>query len=204
MLPRMPVRPRGRFGAVLLALLVCACGASTTPSSLADASPSPSAAGPSGEDGSLPQGCQPIDINAPTGEPIALDGEWVAEEHTSSLPETWWILTLGDCLWGAGAIGGTELFEGPDRGRVQTIRGKIGRDFVVEGEIVEVGTQAPGFNPLPSSAWSPLRLFIEFEDDGTIVLREDRVRGEPGPRCPEPTYSCIPVLVLRPAEETAE
>jgi hypothetical protein len=44
-----------------------------------------------------------------------------------------------------------------------------------------------------------MRLFIEFEDDGEVVLREDRVLGLEGPRCLG-TTSCLPVLVLRRVE----
>jgi hypothetical protein len=140
-------------------------------------------------------------LRDPTGDLITLDGTWVAETHTSSLPETWWISTLGDCLWGAGVVA-DDLFDSPDPGRVQTIRGTIGQDFVVEGEIVRVAT--PHFRSGFERTYSPLRLLIEFDDDGTWVLREDRVLGEPGPRCGEPTVFCIPVLVLRPADEAAD
>jgi hypothetical protein len=196
----MPEEPRNRVILIVLALLVAGCG-TESPAPSGKASVLPSAEASAGLVGDLPPGCEPIAINGPDGQRAELDGTWTAEAHSSSLPETWWIRTRGDCLWGAGAVGRSgdaELFESPDPGRVQIIRGTIGGDFAVEGEIVQVAT--PGFVPGPFRLWSPLRLLIEFEDGGAIVLREDRVLGEPGPRCPEPTNFCIPILVLRPAE----
>jgi hypothetical protein len=204
MLRRMPGRRLGRPVIAVLALLAVGCSTGS-PAASADPSVEPSAGASAGQAGDLPPGCEPIDIRGPSGVRVDLDGTWTAEAHTSSLPETWWIRTQGDCLWGAGAVGRSgdaELFESPDPGRVQIIRGTIGADFVMEGEIVQVGE--PGFVPGAFRLWSPLRLFVEFADDGTIVLREDRVRGDPGPRCPEPTSFCIPILVLRPAGETAD
>jgi hypothetical protein len=199
----MPVRTAARPALVVAILLVAGCS-STNPAASIDPSMSPSAGEPSGGT-ALPAGCEPINLNGPNGERIELDGTWVAETHSSNLPETWLIRTQGDCLWGAGAVGSVEqpdVYDSPDMGRLQTIRGKIGTDFVVDGEIVQVGSER--FAILPTSPYSPLRLLIEFDDDGTIVLREDRMLGDPGPRCVEATLHCIPVLVLRPADAAAD
>jgi hypothetical protein len=142
------------------------------------------------------------ELHGPDGSTVNLDGTWTAETHTSSLPETWWIRTAGDCLWGAGAITGPDLLDNPLAGRVQTLRGKIGQDFVVEGEIVMVAMPQPAVGA--ERFFSPLRLRIQFDDDGTVVLREDREYGVVGPRCGDPSIFCIPVLVLRPADESAD
>jgi hypothetical protein len=190
---------------VLLGLLIIVgCSAGSSGPSIAP-SAVPSAAGSGAEAGVLPPGCEPVNLRGPSGERIVLDGTWRAEEHSSSLPETWWIRTLGDCMWAAGALGSSEdagLFNSGDPGRVQTIRGTIGSDFVVSGEIVRVAT--PDFAVGEQRIYSPLRLQIEFDEDGTVVLREDRVYGESGPRCGDPTIFCIPVLVLRSVDKSAD
>jgi hypothetical protein len=155
------------------------------------------------EAGNLPPGCEPINLRAPGGERLELDGTWKSETHNVTLPETWWIRTLGDCLWGAGAVGGVDradLFDSLDPGRIQTLRGTIGHDFAVEGEILRLGT--PSSFDASRPIYSPLRLLIQFEDDGALILREDRVFGQPAPFC-IPEY-CMPVLVLRPADEAGD
>jgi hypothetical protein len=192
----MPARSWHR-PAIALLLLMAACSPGS-PAASGEVSATPSTGPSAGQAGSLPSGCGPIDVRGPSGESVVLDGMWLAEEHNANLPQTWWIRTLGDCLWGAGVAEG--LFDSDAPGRVQTLRGTIGEDFVVDGEILQLATT--GFEPILVQFYSPLRMFIEFDDDGTIVLREDREYGVPGPRCPDPTFSCLPVLVLR-AEQTA-
>jgi hypothetical protein len=201
----MPVRSWHFRAIALLVTLTVGCSAASPASSVVP-STQPTAGGSEGQAGDLPTGCEPAPaLKAPDGSTVILDGTWTAETHTSSLPETWWFRTVGDCLWGAGAVGArgdAELFDSPDPGRVQTLRGTIGRDFVVEGEIIRVAT--PGFATGFERPYSPLRLLIEFDADGTVVLREDREYGVGGPRCGDPNVFCIPVLVLRPADESAE
>ena len=147
--------------------------------------------------GNLPPGCDPIDLRGPSGERIELDGTWT-EVGTAGQLMTWWIRTEGDCVWGAGSIedvppGGT--FEArPDH--VQSLRGRIGSDFVIAGEIVWLGEPplgAPGTPP----RYSPLRMLIEVGDAGEILLREDREPGVSGLRCPDPAGFCPAPLVLQ-------
>jgi hypothetical protein len=183
----------------LLTLLVSGCTLSSPAASIGP-SAAPSAGGSGNEAGSLPPGCEPINVRSPSGERIVLDGEWVAEEHANNLPQTWWIRTLGDCLWGAGVV--EDPSDSPSPGRVQTLRGTIGDDFVVEGEIVQVATAE--FLPFTVPVYSPLRMLIEFDENGAVVLHEDRESGAPGPRCSDTTFYCLPVLVLRPASGTAD
>ena len=82
---------------------------------------------------------------------------------------------------------------------VQTIRGRLGSDLIIDGEILRLGPYAP--SDAARAIYSPIRLKVDFEDDGQVVLREDRVYGAAGPRCGDPVFFCIPVLVLRPAEQ---
>jgi hypothetical protein len=197
----MPARSWHR-PAIALLLLVVGCSQGS-PTASGDVSGAPSSGPSAGQAGALPPGCEPIDLRGPSGETLVLDGTWTAESHSSGLPKTWWIRTLGDCLWGAGAVGGpgdAALFEIPTAGRLQTLRGTIGRDYVVEGEIVQVAMSE--FAIGDERPYSPLRLLIDFDEDGTVVLREDREPSAEGPRCPDPTLFCLPVLVLR-AEQTA-
>jgi hypothetical protein len=77
---------------------------------------------------------------------------------------------------------------------VQHLRGHIGTDFVIEGEIVLLG-QTGFFMAAP--IYAPVQLLIEFEDGGEIVLREDRAYGVQGPRCVDTAGYCLRPLVLR-------
>jgi len=177
---------------ILLSLLVAGCMPSTAPS--ASGEPSPSAA--SSEARNLPPGCEPIELRAPSGELVVLNGVW--REDTASTPMTWWIQTQGDCVWGAGAVGDT-----PSEGSVsslpheiQSLSGRIGPDFVITGEIIWL-------EPAPFTdytAWAPLRMLIDFGEAGQISLREDREPGVTGLHCPDPTGYCPAPLVLLPVD----
>jgi hypothetical protein len=147
--------------------------------------------------GNLPPGCAPIDLRAPSGERIELAGTWT-EVDTTGQVMTWWIRTLGNCVWGAGYIEDAPpegTFEArPDH--VQSLAGVLESDFVITGEIVLLGalpTGAPGNPP----RYSPLRIFVEFNEAGEILLREDREPGVSGLRCPDPGGYCPAPLLLQ-------
>jgi hypothetical protein len=168
--------------------IVVACSAPTS---------APASFGPSGTaEAGLPPGCQTIDLRAPSGEPLELDGIWTDAAADVPVPMTWYVRTQGDCFWASGSVEdpGSE-FSGYTAD-VQLITGLIGSDSAIEGENVRLGPPASFLN---ETIYSPMRLFIEFEDDGEVVLREDRVLGLEGPRCLG-TTSCLPVLVLRRVE----
>ena len=126
---------------------------------------------------------------------MALDGTWTQEVTEGSPAVTWWIRTSGDCVWGASKV---EVFasdpfaDTPDS--VQNLRGQIRTDFVIEGEIVLLG---PSRFFMAAPIYAPVRILIEFDDAGEIVLREDRVYGVEGPRCLDPSGYCPRPFVLR-------
>jgi hypothetical protein len=90
--------------------------------------------------------------------------------------------------------------EANDSGNIQTFRGQIGNDFVIDGEMVLMG---PDVNFLRPPIYAPVRFLIDFDGGGQVSLLEDRELGVPGPRCVEPTTACLRPLVLRP-EKAAE
>ena len=184
---------------VVAALLATgACTPTTTPSASDALSSAPSAsAAPAGN---LPPGCELIDLRTPSGQRIVLDGAWTEVDNTG-LPMTWWISTQGNCVWGAGQVDEVP----PDRtiaavpDQVQSFNGHVGSDLVITGEILWLGPlpiAAPG-NP---SRYSPLRMIIDVDDAGQILLREDREPGVSGPRCPAPGGYCPDPLVLQPVD----
>ena len=145
--------------------------------------------------------CEPIELRDPSGERISLGGRW--DERPS--PDrgnlmTWWLHARGACVWGAGYV--DEVFTDsiaatPDQ--VQSLSGRIGSDFTINGEIIWLGPlppQAPG-SPIRDA---PLRMFIEFGEEGEILLREDREAGVRGPHCPDPNVFCPDPLVLEQVE----
>jgi len=109
----------------------------------------------------------------------------------------WWFRTLGDCIWGTGisdAYTEDAFLRRPDF--VQGLQGRVGNDFVIDGTIVLLG-------PLSSFAlpqfFAEVRIIIDFDDDGQVILREDRTPGVQGPRCPDPISFCPAPLLLRPS-----
>jgi hypothetical protein len=112
---------------------------------------------------------------------------------------TWWIYTAGDCAWGAGAVEEPSR-EGPFGalpGDVQSFQGRIGSDFVITGEIQWLAPLRASA-PLTPQRYSPLKMLIQFDDGGEVVLREDREPGVATPRCPDPPAGfCPEPLVLR-------
>jgi len=192
------VRPTARvarfpFGILLLGVLVLgACMPSTQPSASAEASRSASAS----VVGNLPPGCQPIDLRAPSGERIDLTGTWF--EDAEGAPMIWRIKTQGTCVWGVGVVEGIPYEEANDSANIQTLRGQIGNDFVIDGEMVLMGPDVNFFRP---PIYSPARFLIEFDENGDVRLLEDREPGVPGPRCAEQATSCLRPLVLTRNED---
>jgi hypothetical protein len=148
--------------------------------------------------GALPPGCQTIDLRAPDGSPVRLDGTWIDVSRDDAAQMTWWIRTQGDCFYGVGSVD-----EVPEEGisenltTVQSFTGTIRSDFAIDGSIVHVGPQPDFRAEVP--IYAPVRLLIEFSENGNIELLEDRAPGEGGaPRCIEAS-NCLPPmhLVLR-------
>jgi hypothetical protein len=179
---------------VVAPILVSGCQPSPSRSPLVQPSEEASDAGTAG----LPPGCEALDLRDPTGERVVLDGRWTEVDTPDRVAlMTWWILTEGDCVWGAGQQDEVEL-EGMSAtaDQVQGLSGHIGSDFTITGEILWLGPVTPGG---ASSAYSPLRMLIEFGEAGQIFLREDREPDVPGPRCPVPQAFCPDPLVLEQA-----
>ncbi|MEK6191445.1 MAG: hypothetical protein AABM41_03860 [Chloroflexota bacterium] len=187
----MSVRTAWLRALVVAACLVAACTPTTAPSSTVPPTESPAA-----EAGNLPPGCEPINLRSPAGEAVDLEGIWIQDEKEGRQPSTWWIRAFGDCVWGAGTydVYTDDAFLAR-ADSVQALQGRLGTDFVIDGTIVLLGPY-PDF-AVPQS-FAEVRLLIEFDEAGEITLREDRVPGLQGPRCPDPVGYCPPPLLLRP------
>jgi hypothetical protein len=172
-----------------VACLIAACTPSAAPSSSVRSTASPVA-----EAGNLPAGCEPIHLRSPAGEAVDLTGIWIQDEDEDRLASTWWIRALGDCVWGSGIS--DNYSEDPRPDSVQVLQGRVGNDFVIDGTIVLVGP--PPFFVVPQF-FAEVRLLIEFAPEGEITLREDRIPGIQGPRCPDAVGYCPAPLVLRPS-----
>jgi hypothetical protein len=130
----------------------------------------------------------------PDGERVELDGTWTEAPGGSGM--SWWIRTQGSCVWGSGHVPVIEPF---NPHHVQSFDGQLGDDFVITGDILFLGPRPPGApRNLPPHA--PLRMLIDFDEAGGLVLREDRDPGVAGAHCPDPTSYCPPPLVLQRAD----
>jgi hypothetical protein len=149
--------------------------------------------------GNWPPGCEAIPLVAPDGSEVELSGTWIDISRTDAAQMTWWIQAQGDCFYGTGTVGEVPE-EGPSMTSytVQTYTGTIRSDFTVDGRMIHLGPR-PGFAG-GEQIWAEVRLLIEFADDGTVQIREDRVAGEiDPPRCLDPVF-CLPPMVLVPRE----
>jgi len=189
MLDRMTARTAWLLAQVGVACLVAACTPSSAPSSSVPPTESPAA-----EAGNLPPGCEPINLRSPAGEAVDLTGVWIQDEEEGRQPARWWIRALGDCIWGTGTY--DVYTEDVHADSVQVLQGRVGNDFVIEGTIVLLGPHLSFATP---EYFSEVRLLIEFDQASEITLREDRIPGVEGPRCPDPFLYCPAPLLLRPS-----
>jgi hypothetical protein len=171
------------------ACLLAACTPASGPPSSVLPTESPAAVG------NLPTGCEPINLRSPAGEAVDLNGIWVQDAQGSAQPSKWWIQTFGNCIWGSGIYDdySEDVFLARAES-VQALQGMVSNDFVIEGTIVLLGPH-PAFAVL--QLHSEVRLLIEFDVQGEITLREDRVPGVQGPRCPDAVGYCPAPFLLR-------
>jgi hypothetical protein len=193
MLDRMATQtPWLRRALISAAFVVAACTPSSAPPT--SASPTESEAA---EVSNLPPGCEPIDLRSPAGEDVDLNGIWIQDDIEGRQPSKWWIQTLGDCIWGTGIF--DDYTEDPFAAisfSVQGLQGRVGNDFVIDSTIVLLGPRPAFALPQPLAE---VRLLIEFDPAGQVTLREDRIPGVEGPRCPAPLGVCPAPLFLRPS-----
>jgi hypothetical protein len=193
--------PAARFAA-LISLIVavggCAAGPTEPPESTSPTdAPSPSPSLPISA-GNLPPGCEPIELRAPDGSLVDLNGVWVQDAEENAEAMTWWIAAFGDCFWGTGII--DELGEEGSASfadAVQSVRGTIRNDFTIDSDAVLL---APHQAFIPTPRFAGVTLRIDFDDAGLITLREDRSAGVVGPRCVDPSIYCLAPLLLRPED----
>jgi len=186
--------PTSRLRRALIgaAIVVAACTPSPAPPTS-----TPPAESSAAEVGNLPPGCDPIDLRTTSGQTVDLNGIWIQDEIEGRQPSKWWIRALGDCVWGSGIYDTYTEDEFLSRSdSVQVLQGRVGNDFVIEGTIVLLGPH-PAFAVLQYHA--DVRIQIDIDSDGGITLREDRVPGLQGPRCPDPVGYCPAPLLLRPS-----
>jgi hypothetical protein len=148
----------------------------------------------------LPAGCEPIELRAPDGSLVELDGTWIEQSRTDTDQLTFWIHTRGDCLYAVGSV--EDVPEEGTRMHLGTVihyTGTVRPDFTIEGQMVHIGPQPSLRSEVPRL--SDTNFLILFADDGGIELREDRQPGvvTSGPRCVEQAF-CYPPLVLVPRD----
>jgi hypothetical protein len=179
-------------GGILLALMAgavaCSPG-SSAPSPSATAS-DPVASQDAGT-GNLPPGCETINLRAPNGSTLDLEGEWLDVTRDDAATMTWFVRTEGDCFFGVGSV--SQFTDYSNVFTVQEFNGTIRPDFTIDGAFVHVG---PAAFSETTAVYVPAVLLIEFAEDGHPVIREDREPNVIGPRCPRPEV-CTPPMELR-------
>jgi hypothetical protein len=146
--------------------------------------------------GNLPEGCEPVELRAPAGEIVDLNGIWVQEAEGNAKAMTWWIRTFGNCLWANGQNDDLSV-DSFVADAVQVYRGTIRSDFTIDGTSVLLGEHNMFHEPQRSAE---VTFLIVFDEEGQITLREDREPSVVGPRCLDPAIYCIAPVVLHPLE----
>ena len=175
---------------VLGASLLVAC----SPTPQATSTPVPSTEIGAGNGADLPTGCAPIDLQSPIGERVDLGGVWVAVEGVLVDPlETAWLFQAGDCLYGS--VMDTEFLRrtAGDRGALANLSGRLTSAFTIPTDVL-ILVHPPGVARMLST--SQMTLLIEWDADGRIRLREDRMEGEPAERCGDFVDACPDPLML--------
>lgn len=189
------VRRRGRMKVVWVALLlvtflVAACTGSSS-ASPGSTVPAASSGAPS-RDLSFCDALAVVDIRAPDGSAIVLDGDWMpAETDFPTDIVNAFLRQAGDCVWIVSTVAFPE--DPSDVLGMWEFHGRLGSDFRIRGEFSEVQGSYPG------DPWSygPFTFRIEVVD-GELALVEDREPGEPAPGCSGLPGSCPdPVRLVR-------
>jgi hypothetical protein len=179
---------------VLLAgvLLIAGCAqASPQPSAASLPASPPESTAPGGN---LPPNCEPVELRGPDGTRVDLGGTWIDQSRTDAGQTTWWIRTLGNCLYGVGSVADVpEEGMSANHGTVLHYTGTIQPDFTIDGPMLHLGP----VDALEVAVSEDVRFLIVLPDDGGIELHEDREMGvvTGGPRCVEQAF-CFPPLVL--------
>lgn len=176
-------------------LAVVACTASPSDSlrspSSSDAAASPAAGGF--------EACGPVDLRSPNGETVDLNGEWGGGEwfSTPGSGERTFVQQVGDCVWMSISDDQFRAGPKPNESLLAVYVGKVHPDFSVSGDLVTLLRYVDPFTYGAQSVATEVRLRIEFDANGQILLAEDRVQGVVGPRCPNAEFWCPAPTVLR-------
>ncbi|MGH2395044.1 MAG: hypothetical protein ACRDGH_16390 [Candidatus Limnocylindria bacterium] len=178
------------LAAVMAALTACASVPAAPVASPSPAEPSATSNGARG----LPPGCETIDLRGPTGERVDLRGEWAGSGVLAYEGERAWLSQIGNCVYGS-VLGGAFVREGEVEATLANLRGRVGSDFRIELEVVFVFQDVR----FPFGEYSAMPMVIEWDADGRIRLREDRVPGDAAGRCIHvPQLPCVnPVIWYR-------
>ncbi|MGH2488984.1 MAG: hypothetical protein ACRDFR_05150, partial [Candidatus Limnocylindria bacterium] len=178
-------------------LAACSTSPSAAPSDTAAGDPSQAASAIAPSRG----GCDPIDLRAPDGTTLNLTGEWGGGEWfaTPGTGERTFILQIGDCVWASITDDQFRDDPQPNASMLAQFSGRLAPDFSISGDLVALLRWVDPFTYGELEPLVPVRLLVEFDSDGRVVLTEDREPGVEGPRCPNPVMWCpapLGVLVL--------
>jgi len=182
---------------LLLAVVVTVIGCQPTFSLPPPTIPS-SVVSPAGDTG-LPSGCAPIDLRDPDGARVELTGEWEAENPLTAPEEQVLLQQVGDCVWGT--VHGVYRPDSEDEREtfVVNLGGDVAPAFTVDLEVVMVYQDAR----FPFAPYSTMAMFIEWDADGRIRLREDRDPNERAGRCAaQPQLDCPPPVTWYRADHS--
>ena len=185
---------RGPFGLLLAVVSVVGCQPtlSSPPSTI------PSSVATTEGGAGLPSGCAPIDLRGPDGARVELTGEWEAENPLVVPEEQVLLQQVGGCVWGT--VHGVYR-PGSEEDRetyVVNLGGDVAPAFTVNLEVVMVYQDAR----FPFAPYSTMAMFIEWDSDGRIRLREDRDPNERAGRCAaQPQFDCPPPVIWYRADD---
>lgn len=178
---RPMTRARWAIVSVLGGALLLMAGCSPSPAVSTSAAPSPSADSAA----FAHPDCPPIDLRSPDGERVDLTGEWTGTPFFTD-DEVIFLNQIGDCVFGS--VAGVNL----DGTRsIINLTGRLEPDFTMN-VLVDVVLQEGQFGFGETSA---MGMFVEWDEDARMRLREDREPGEQASRCVIDVFDCPAPLI---------
>ncbi|MGH2463023.1 MAG: hypothetical protein ACRDFZ_05270 [Candidatus Limnocylindria bacterium] len=122
------------------------------------------------------QGCPTIDLRTPSGDRIDLNGTWVTQKE-GTRAGLYFFRQVGSCVWFVGGVPWATADDPGDLGIITvTFHGRVGADFVIRGDWIDVRADVLGL----ASSGGSLELGFEFgAEPDALRLVYLGGRGEP-------------------------
>jgi hypothetical protein len=141
------------------------------------------------------------------GESVNLTGEWTGVGGTvwflnvDGTGERTFILQSGDCVWISISDDQFRQQVPDEQSLLAQFSGTMTADYTVTGQLAALRLYNDPFAVGEYDQLTDVRLRIEWDEDGRILLLEDREKGVVGPRCANAEMWCPDPFILQRVED---